>query len=251
MAGTITGGQVRVEHGRKRVRTYLGGELAADTTSPLLVWEVPYYPAYYFPAVDILADLVPTGNTDHSPSRGDADIFDLRTPAATAPSAARQYRSSPIAELRQAVRLDWEAMDEWLEEDEPVYTHPRDPYTRVDILASSRHVRVDIDGVTVADSHQPRILFETGLPPRYYLPLADVRLDLLRPSATQSHCPYKGTASYSSLDTGAGVHQDFVWIYRSPLPESQKIAGLACFYNEKVDLYLDGVLQLRPHTKFS
>jgi uncharacterized protein (DUF427 family) len=95
-----------------------------------------------------------------------------------------------------------------LKEDEPIYTHPRDPYTRVDILASSRHVRVDVDGVTVADSGQPRILFETGLPPRYYLPLADVRLDLLRPSATQSHCPYKGTASYWALDVGAAVHED-------------------------------------------
>jgi len=127
VAGTITRGRVRVEHGRKRIRAYLGGELAADTTSPLLVWEVPYYPAYYIPAGDILADLVPTGTIDHSPSRGVADIFDLRTSAATAPSAARRYRDSPIEELRQAVRLDWEAMDEWLEEDEPVYTHPRDP----------------------------------------------------------------------------------------------------------------------------
>ena len=140
----MTRGRVRVEHGRKRVRAYLAGELAADTTSPLLVWEVPYYPAYYIPAGDIRADLVPTGNTDHSPSRGHAEIFDLRTPVATAPSAARRYASSPIEELRQAVRLDWDALDEWLEEDEPVYTHPRDPYTRVDILASSRHVRIDM-----------------------------------------------------------------------------------------------------------
>src|SRR5258708_6198513 len=229
-----TRGRVRVEHGRKRVRAYLGGELAADTTSPLLVWEVPYYPACYIPAGEIRADLVPTGNTDHSPSRGDAEIFDRRTPGATARSASRRYADSPTGERRQAARLDWDAMDEWLEEDEPVYTHPRDPYTRVDILASSRHVRIDIDGVTVADSSQPRILFETGLPPRYYLPLTDVRLDLLRPSATQSHCPYKGTASYWALDAGAGVHEDFVWIYRSPLAESQKIAGLACFYNEQV-----------------
>ena len=158
----MTRGRVRVEHGRKRVRGYLGGELAADTASPLLVWEVPYYPAYYIPAGDIRADLVPTGTTDHSPSRGNAEIYDLRTPTATAPSAARRYASSPIEELRQAVRLDWDAMDEWLEEDEPVYTHPRDPYTRVDILASSRHVRVEVDGVTVADSGQPRILFETA-----------------------------------------------------------------------------------------
>jgi uncharacterized protein (DUF427 family) len=247
----MTRGRVRVEHGRKRVRAYLGGELAADTTSPLLVWEVPYYPTYYIPAGDILADLVPTGATDHSPSRGDAEIFDLRTPAATAPSAAHRYGNSPIEDLRQAVRLDWDAMDEWLEEDEPVYTHPRDPYTRLDILASSRHVQIVIADLIVADSCQPRILFETGLPPRYYLPLTDVRLDLLRPSATRSHCPYKGTASYWSLDTGTAIHQDFAWIYRSPLPEGQKIAGLACFYNEKADLYLDGVLQERPKTKFS
>ena len=251
MEQTMTRGRVRVEHGRKRVRAYLGGELAADTTSPLLVWEVPYYPAYYIPADDIRADLVPTGATDHSPSRGDAEIFDVRTPTAAAPAAARRYASSPIEELREAVRLDWDAMDEWLEEDEPVYTHPRDPYTRVDILASSRRVRVEVDGVTVADSGQPKILFETGLPPRYYLPLSDIRLDLLRPSATRSHCPYKGTASYWSVDTGQAVHTDVVWIYRTPLPESQKIAGLACFYNEKIDLYLDGVPQERAHTKFS
>src|SRR5215813_9468357 len=241
----MTRGRVRIEGGRKRVRAYLGGELAADTTSPLLVWEMPYYPAYYIPAGDIRADLLPTGTTDHSPSRGDAEIFDLRTPAATAPSAARRYASSPIEELRQAVRLDWDAMDEWLEEDEPLYTHPRDPYTRVDILASSRHVRVDVDGVTVADSRQPRILFETGLPPRYYLPLTDVRMDLLRPSETQTHCPYKGTANYYSVETGTAVHEDVVWYYRNPLPESQKIAGLAAFWNEKLDIYVDGVLEDR------
>jgi uncharacterized protein (DUF427 family) len=143
-------------------------------------------------------------------------------------------------------------MDEWLEEDEPVYTHPRDPHKRVDILASSRHVRVAVDGVTVAESSRPVILFETGLPPRYYLPLPDVRTALLRPSETMSHCPYKGTASYWSVVTGRGdsVHEDIVWLYRSPLPESQKVAGLACFYDEKADVYLDGVLQERPRTHF-
>jgi uncharacterized protein (DUF427 family) len=142
-------------------------------------------------------------------------------------------------------------MDEWLEEDEPVYTHPRDPYHRVDILASSRHVEVTIDGVLVADSHQPRILFETGLPPRYYLPLAAVRFDLLRPSTTVTHCPYKGAATYWSVEVAETLHPDLVWIYRAPLAESQKIAGLACFYNEKVDIAVDGVLQDRPHTPFS
>ncbi|HZC41421.1 MAG TPA: DUF427 domain-containing protein [Streptosporangiaceae bacterium] len=242
---------IRIEQSRKRVRAYLNGALVADTTRPFLVWERPYYPTYYLPAADIRAELVPAGQTGHSPSRGDAEILDVKTPAGSAEAAASRYPDSPLAPLRDLVRLEWAAMTEWLEEDEPVYTHPRDPYKRLDILASSRHVRVEVDGVTVADSRQPRILFETGLPPRYYLPLTDVRLDLLRPSDTRTHCPYKGTAGYWSVDTGQQVHPDLAWIYRAPLPESQKIAGLACFYDERVDVYLDGERQQRPHTQFS
>jgi uncharacterized protein (DUF427 family) len=244
-------GTVRVEQSAKRVRAYLAGRLVADTRRPFLVWEIPYYPAYYFPLADVAAELAPNGKTEHSPSRGDAEIYDVRVDGTVAESGAKRYPDSPLEALRDLVRLDWAAMDEWLEEDEPVYTHPRDPYHRVDVLASSRHVRVDIDGVTVADSARPVILFETGLPPRYYLPLSDIRTDLLRPSRTQTHCPYKGTAGYWSVDTGQGPHEDIVWIYRTPLPESQKIAGLACFYNEKVDLYVDGEPQQRPRTHFS
>jgi uncharacterized protein (DUF427 family) len=244
-------GAVRVEPGAKRVRAYLAGRVVADTTRPVLVWEIPYYPAYYLPLADVVAELVPTGKTEHSPSRGEAEVFDVRVDGATAQAAARRYPGSPLERLRDLVRLDWGAMDEWLEEDEPVYTHPRDPYTRVDILASSRHVRVELDGVTVADCAQPRILFETNLPPRYYLPLSDIRMDLLRPSDTETSCPYKGTASFWSVDTGQALHRDIAWIYRTPLPESQKITGLACFYNEKADIYLDGQLQQRPKTHFS
>jgi uncharacterized protein (DUF427 family) len=244
-------GAVRVEQGAKRVRAYLAGRLVADTRRPFLVWEIPYYPAYYLPLADVVAELEPIGKTEYSPSRGEAQIFDVRVEGATAESAARRYPDSPLERLRDLVRFDWEAMDEWLEEDEPVYVHPRDPYKRVDILASSRHVRVAVDGVTVADSVRPRILFETGLPPRYYLPLPDIRAELLIPSGTETRCPYKGTAGYWSVDTGHGVHRDLVWIYRTPVPESQKIAGLACFYNEKVDIYLDGELQERPRTHFS
>ncbi|HXR69190.1 DUF427 domain-containing protein [Actinocrinis sp.] len=243
-------GRVRVEEGRKRVRVYLGGALVADTTHPRLVWEAPYYPTYYLPAEDVRAKLEPTGRTERSPSRGEAQLYDVVVDGARAPEAARLFPDSPLESLRGLVRLDFAAMSEWFEEDEPIYVHPRDPYTRVDILASSRHIRVEIDGVTVADSHQPRILFETGLPPRYYLPLTDIRMDLLRPSSTQTSCPYKGTAGYWSVDTGTTVHEDVVWFYRTPLPESQKIAGLASFYNEKVDVYVDGVLEERPRTHF-
>jgi uncharacterized protein (DUF427 family) len=246
-----TRGSVRIEQGAKRVRVYLAGRLVADTRRPFLVWEIPYYPTYYLPLADVLAKLVPTGKTEHRPSRGEAEIFDVRVEGATAEGAALRYPDSPLAPLRDLVRFNWAEMDEWLEEDEPVYTHPRDPYTRVDILASSRHVRVELDGVTVADSVRPHILFETGLPPRYYLPLPDVRTELLIPSDTSSHCPYKGTAGYWSVDAGRGVRPDLVWIYRTPLPESQKVAGLACFYNEKVDLYVDSELQPRPRSPFS
>ena len=176
----------------------------------------------------------------------------MRVGDAAAAGAALVYADSPIPELRDTARLDWDAMDEWLEEDEPVYTHPRDPYTRVDILASSRHVRVEIGGVTVADSRAPRMLFETGLPPRYYLPLPDVRTDLLRPSTTQTRCPYKGTAAYYSVELEDGRrYDDLVWTYRHPLPESQRVAGLVAFYDERVDVWVDGVRQEQPSTKFS
>src|SRR5712692_4165641 len=246
-----TATQPRVETGAKRVRAYLDGEIVADTRAPLLVWEVPHYPAYYIPATDVRAELVSTGDTDHHAKLGRAELLDVKTASGTAERAARRYPDAPVAQIRDAIRLDWASMTEWFEEEEPVYTHPRDPYTRVDILASSRHVRVEIDGVTVAESGQPRILFETGLPPRYYLPLTDVRLDLLVRSDGATHCPYKGTAGYWSVDTGVRVHKDLVWIYRTPLPESQKIAGLACFYNERVDLYVDGEKVARPKTQFS
>ncbi len=245
-------GRVSVEDSAKRVRAYVGGELVVDSRRTKLVWENPSYPAYYFPVEDVRRDaLKPSGRVEHSPSRGDAHYFDVHAGGRVATDAAWQYPESPLTEIRDLIRFDWQSLTAWFEEDEEVYVHPRSPYTRVDILASSRHVRVEINGVTVADSHQPRILFETGLPPRYYLPLVDVRMDLLRDSSTASQCPYKGTAGYWSVDAGGELAIDVVWTYRTPLPESQKIAGLVAFYNERVDLYVDGELQPRPRTKFA
>src|ERR1700722_19371723 len=132
MTDATTRGRVRVEQRHKRVRVYLDGELVADTLSPRLVWEVPYYPAYYIPVEDVRAELTANGASEHSPSRGDATVYDVSIGTAQAKGAARRYEDSPIEELRGLVRLDWGAMGEWFEEDEPVYTHPRDPYTRVD-----------------------------------------------------------------------------------------------------------------------
>jgi uncharacterized protein (DUF427 family) len=244
--------RVHVEQGAKRIRAYLGGEVVVDTTRPVLVWEKPYYPAYYFHAADMRAELLnEDGELAHSPSRGDARTFTVRAGGTEAPGAAIRYVDSPVEELHGLVRLEWDAMDAWFEEDEQVFTHPRDPYTRVDILPSSRHVRVEVDGVTVAESAKPTLLFETGLPARYYLPKTSVRMDLLTHTDSVSGCPYKGQAEYWSVRAGDRVHEDLAWSYRTPLPESQKIAGLVAFYNEKVDIYVDGVLQQRPKTKFS
>jgi uncharacterized protein (DUF427 family) len=225
--------------------------VVVDSIAPLLVWEVPYYPTYYFPESDVRADLVADGGADlHSPSRGDAKTLSVLSGGSRALGAAALYEDSPINELRGTVRFQWDAMGAWFEEDEQVYTHPRDPYTRVDILASSRRVRVLLDGLVLADSKSPRLLFETGLPRRYYLPRTHVRMDLLQRSQTVTHCPYKGRADTWSVRVGETLHEDLAWSYPAPLPESQKVAGLIAFYDEKLDIEVDGVLQERPRTKF-
>ena len=245
-------GNVRTEPGQKRVRAYLDGIVVADTTDVLLVWEKPYYPTYYVPAADVNTDLlVATGETTRSPSRGTAELYTVKVDGTEAPEAAAWYKESPIEAIVDHIRIDWKAMTSWFEEDEEVYVHPRDPYKRVDILPTSRHIRVDVDGVTIADSTNARILFETGLPPRYYLPKPDVRMDLLEESDSSTACPYKGTASYYHVVVGGERREDLVWWYPSPLEESSRIAGYVCFYNEKVDIHVDGELEERPDTVFS
>ncbi|MFI6502736.1 DUF427 domain-containing protein [Nonomuraea typhae] len=238
---------MRVEPTAKRVRAYLGGHRVADTTRALLVWESPHYPTYYLPLDDVTATLTATGATSRSPSRGEGVVHTVTAGGKTAAEAALTYPDSPIEDLRGHVRLEWNAMDAWFEEDEEVYVHARDPYTRVDILPSSRRIRVEVDGVAVADSTHAMILFETGLPARYYLPKTDVRMDLLESTDTATRCPYKGTAEYWKVNGRA----DLAWSYRTPLPESERVAGLIAFYNEKLDVYVDGKLEERPRTQFS
>ena len=216
---------MRTEPGAKWIRAFLGGRAVADTRRVMMAWANPWYPAYWIPEGDVDLDAVP---------------------------AAAVRRPPPEVEvLAGHVYLEWAAMDAWFEEDEEVYVHPRDPYTRVDIITSSRHVVVRVAGEVVAESQTPTLLFETWLPVRYYLPPAHVRLDRLHPSATTSQCPYKGTATFWSVEAGGTTHPDLAWTYPAPLPESIKVAGLVCFFNEKVDLIVDGSLQERPRTKFS
>ena len=252
MAATDTRGRVRVEPGFKRIRAYVGGIAVADTVHPLYVWETPFYPSYYVPVADVRLDLLePTSTVTHSPSRGDAVHFTVRVEGQERRDAAWQYRDSPIEELRDHIRFDWNAMDAWFEEDEEVFTHARSPYVRVDILPTSRTVRVEIDGVVLADSPRAQVLFETGLPARWYVPKVDVRMDLLDATDHASHCPYKGQAEYWSARVGDKLEENVAWSYRAPLPESAGIAGYVAFFDERVDLFVDGERQERPKTRFS
>ncbi len=245
-------GRVRVEDGQKRIRALLGSEVIADSTNAKYVWELPYYPTYYFPPADVRTELlVATGESYRSPSRGTASVHTIKAGEQEAEGAARVWDGAAIDDLAGFVSFRWAAMTHWFEEDVEVFVHARDPHTRIDILQSSRHIEVMIDGVKVADSHQPRLLFETGLPVRYYLPKTDVRLDLLAPSDTHTACPYKGTAEYWHVKKDDGFVEDIVWSYPTPFPESMQIAGYLSFYNEKVDIRVDGELEGRPKTHFS
>jgi uncharacterized protein (DUF427 family) len=163
--------------------------------------------------------------------------------------AAYQYHNRP--ELEGYIALYWHKMDNWFEEEEEVFVHARDPYKRVDAMPSSRQVRVVVDGVTVAETERPVLLFETTLPTRYYIPVADVHMDYLTPTDSHTRCPYKGIASYWSVSAGDKVYKDLVWSYLDPIPECPKIKGLLSFFNEKVDLYVDGELQERPKSYWS
>jgi uncharacterized protein (DUF427 family) len=238
----------------RRVRVFFGGQPVADSTRVLYLFETGHLPVYYFPRDDVRFDLLePTDHHTHCPYKGDASYFTVVAGERRAENAVWAY-PEPIdaaAELAGYVAFYWNSADAWFEEDDEVFKHPRDPYHRVDVLNSSRHVQVSIGGLVVADSTRPRLLFETGLPVRYYLPKLDVSQHLLVPSETRSVCPYKGTAAYWSVQTPGGLARDVVWGYPAPIAEAPKIENLLCFFNEKVDIAVDGVAQDRPQTPWS
>jgi uncharacterized protein (DUF427 family) len=242
---------VHIEISPRRVRAYLDNQLVADSEKVLLVYETKRPPVYWFPTADVRMDRLA-----------------LKEPAAGASSGTEHWRSNTgriednvawsyseprgaLAPLEGHIAFYWNAIDRWFEEDEEIFVHPRDPYTRVDTVHSSRHVRVEVGGEVIAETRRPVVLYETGLPTRYYIPKLDVRMDLLESTRTVTHCPYKGDAVYWSLKVGSTTYPDFVWSYPRPIPEIPKIEDLLCFYNEKVDIYVDGVKQERPVSPFS
>lgn len=257
-------GELRWEPTAKRVSAQVGGRTWVSTSRARLVWEpgrvVPYYAV---PEEDVDADLVPApdfageepgfvslpdGTRIVTPGRfdyhtTDGDVLTIRAGGRELPAAAFRPADPDLAGY---VVLDFDALDQWYEEDEQIVSHPRDPFSRIDIRQSSRPVRIEVDGTVLADSRRSRLLFETGLPVRSYLPREDVRLDLLQPSETRTLCAYKGEASYWSFGG-----QDIAWTYEQPLPDSAQITDLVCFFDERVETFVDGEPQERPWSPWS
>ncbi|MEV4756994.1 DUF427 domain-containing protein [Micromonospora sp. NPDC049559] len=240
-----------MEPGPRRVRAMLGGRIVLDTTRAVYLWEWPNYPQYYVPFDDVDPNVVVDEEQVRRSSRGTARQLGLRAGDIERPAAARLYTDDALPGLAGLVRFEWEALDAWYEEDEEVFVHPRNPYVRVDAVRSTRRVRVELDGVLLADSSSPVMLFETGLPTRYYLNRSEVGFAALERTDTVTACPYKGrTSDYWSIRTPTGVHADLAWSYAFPTGAVQAIAGLVSFYNERVDIHLDGRPLERPVTHF-
>jgi uncharacterized protein (DUF427 family) len=241
-----------VEPVPRRVRGFLGGVTVFDTTRALYLWEWPNYPQYYVPRADISPEVLVDEQKSHASRRGTVASFGLRAGEASRAGAARLHTGEVVPEIADTVRFDWPALDAWFEEDEEVFVHPRNPYTRVDALRSTRSVRIELDGVTLAESACPVMVFETGLPTRYYLNRTEVNFDVLVPTETVTSCPYKGmTTGYWSVRSAGSVIPDLAWSYDFPTRQLLPIAGLIAFYNEKVDVVLDGERLERPHSPFS
>jgi uncharacterized protein (DUF427 family) len=248
---------LRYEPTEKRLRIYLDGELVADTVDGLLVWEPQrLVPTYAVPEADVTARRESAGRIDdvadesllfpanpfavHSST---GEMFDVLVGEVRRPSAA--FRPDD-PDLSGYLTFDFSAF-EWQEEDELIVAHPHDPFKRVDILASTRQVRIEWEGRLLAESSRPLLLFETLLPVRFYLPRADIAAEL-EPSDTISYCAYKGKASYLSVPDGPA---DVAWTYPAPLREAEPVRDHVAFFNERVDIIVDGQRQERPVTHWS
>ena len=261
---------LRHEPIEKRIRATLGGETVVDSTRALLVWEPRrVVPTYAVPQEDVHAviEAGPKGapvaadvgvEAMGMPRLGDRPVLDPSVPFSVRSTegeplvvradgrAAEAFRAAD-PDLDGYVILQFEGFDAWFEEDERNVGHPRDPFHRIDIVHSSRHVRVELDGEVLAETSAPYLLFEPPLPVRHYLPAQDVRMDLLQPSEMRTFCAYKGQASYLSY----GDEVDLAWTYLAPLREAAEVTDRIAFFGERVDLVIDGTRLERPVTPWS
>ena len=247
----VDGQPIWWEESPRRVRGLLGGELVVDSTRVKLLHERGHLPRWYFPLGDVRSELLDA--TDHQtrcPFKGRASYFTVRAGGRVAENAAWHY-PEPIDGthwLEGHVSFYFDALDEWREEDERVHVHPRDPYHRCDVLATARHVRVSLDGRVLADSTRTRALFESGLPTRWYFPPEDVDTGALAERPLKTGCPYKGvTARYWD----AGKEIAIAWTYDEAIPAVRGIEGRICFFDERVDVEVDGERLERPRTRWN
>jgi uncharacterized protein (DUF427 family) len=247
-------GVIYFEDSPRRIRAVFAGETIVDSRHAAMLHEQNHLPVYYFPTDEVRMDLlVPSEHSSHCPFKGDASYWSIEVGDRTSENAAWSY-PEPIAgapPLAGYIAFYWNKLDEWFEEDEPAIVHARDPYHRIDVLDTSRHVKVTVNGEVIAETQRARVLFETGLPPRWYIPPDDVHTAALVPSEKQTGCAYKGFASYLSVKAGGEGEEDLVWFYPSPRPEAERIRGYLAFFNERVDIEVDGELQERPQTQWS
>lgn len=227
----------------KRVRAELGGETVADSRRVMALFETGRMLVFYFPRDDVAMDrLDPTERSTRCPLKGEARYWTVRGGGKEARNAAWAY-DDPIesaAFLEGHIAFEHDAIDAWYEEADRVYAHPRDPYHRFDLHHAARRVVVRAKGVEIADSVRPQILFETGLPPRFYLPPEDVHTDLIERSATITHCPYKGKAQHWTLDMMGERIEDAAWTLPDPLGEAEAVRDWFSFYPGKVEIEVDG-----------
>jgi len=259
--------ELRHEPIEKRIRATIGDETVVDTTRALLVYEPKrVVPSYAIPDADIAGQVVSASITGNALCDADLDlvagrpVLDPRVPFSVhtadgevvvvrSAAAGREAAGFRVAdpELAGHVVLAFEDFDAWYEEDERNLSHPRDPFHRIDFVHGSRHVRIERDGVVLAESSRPVLVFEPPLPVRYYLPPEDVRTDLLTPSDTRSRCAYKGEASYLSLPDV----EDVAWSYPAPLREAGEVKDRIAFFDEHADITVDGRPLERPVTPWS
>ena len=262
--------ELRIHPVRQRVRATVDGVTVVDSNRAVLVWEPRrVVPSYAVPAADVAGELVAFEGTpgQERPVRlgkGGPPVLDPSTPFTVHSCEGRSLSiraggatlegaafAPDDPDLDGHVVLDWDAFTGWLEEDQPVMGHPHDPFDRIDCLRSSRHVRLEADGVVLADSRRPTMLLETPLPVRYYLPRKDVALDLLEPSELRTVCAYKGIARYWDARVGDRVVRAVAWSYEEPLHDAAPVRDLVAFFTERIDLVLDGERVERPVTPWS
>jgi uncharacterized protein (DUF427 family) len=238
----------------QRIRALLGSETVLDSDRAALLHETGSLPVYYVPRDDVRSDLLePSGRVEDTERKGRQAFWHVRLGERVVPDAVWAHPDPPetAAFLAGHVALVWSSFDEWFVEDEQAFGHPRDPYARIDVYRTSRRVRVSIDGMELADSRRTKALYESNLPTRWYFPPEDVRADLLVPSPTRSRCAYKGSASYWHVRVGDRLVEDVVWSYPAPQHDAEPVRDRFCFFNERVELELDGVIVERPTTQYS